>query len=69
MHGPAAEALLEGAEYCAETEDVAGSLDVAAAAEMQPPRPVDWGAMTKAQRETWRKNAQKMAKGKRPRFT
>jgi len=38
MHGPAAEALLEGAEYGAETKDVAGSLNVAAAAGMRPPR-------------------------------
>ena len=30
-HGPAAEALLEGAEYDAETEDVAGSSEAAAA--------------------------------------
>ena len=38
MHGPAAEALLEGAEYGAETEDLAGSLNVAAAAGIRPPR-------------------------------
>ena len=44
MHGPTAEALLEGAEYGAETEDVAGSSDAAAAAGMRPPRPVDWAA-------------------------
>ena len=36
MHGPAAEALLEGAENCAETKNVAGSSD-AAAAGMRPP--------------------------------
>jgi len=45
MHGPAAEALLEGAEYGTETEDVAGSSDAAAAAAgMLPPRPVNWAA-------------------------
>jgi len=44
MHGPAAEALPEGAEYGAETGDVAGSSDAAAAAGMRPPRPVDWAA-------------------------
>ena len=44
MHGPAAEALLEGAECGTETEDLAGSSDVAAAAGMRPPRPVDWEA-------------------------
>ena len=40
MHGSAAEAFLEGAEYGTETEDVTGSSD-AAAAGMRPPRPVD----------------------------
>jgi len=44
MHGPAVEALLEGAEYGTETEDVAGSSDAAAAARTRPPRPVDWAA-------------------------
>ena len=49
MHGPAAEALLEGAECGAETEDAAGSSDAAAfefaaAAGMQPPRPEGWVA-------------------------
>jgi len=44
MHGPAAEALLEGAEYGTESEEVAGSSDAAAAAGMRPPRPVDWAA-------------------------
>ena len=44
MYGPAAEALLKGAEYGAETEDAAGSSDAAAAAGVRPPRLVDWGA-------------------------
>jgi len=45
MHRPAAEALLEGAEYGIETEEVAGSSDAAAAAAgMRPPRPADWTA-------------------------
>jgi len=47
----AAEALLEGAEYDAETEDVAGALE-AAAALVRPPRPTNWGAMTKKQKKT-----------------
>jgi len=42
-HGPAAEELLEKAEYDAETEDMAGALE-AAAAGMRQPRPVDWAA-------------------------
>ena len=29
------------------------------------PRPDNWGSMTKAQRERWRQNANKKAKGKR----
>jgi len=44
MLGPAVEALLEGAEYGTETEDVARSSDAAAAAGMRPPKPVDWAA-------------------------
>ena len=44
MHGPAAEALLEGAEHGAETDVVAGSSDAAAAAGMRPPRPADLAA-------------------------
>jgi len=51
MYGPAAGELLEEAEYDAETEDVAGSSDVAAAAGMGPPRPVDWAAAGAA--EDW----------------
>ena len=51
MHGPAAEALLEGAECGTETEDLAGSSDVAAAAGMRPPRPVDFAAAGAA--EDW----------------
>ena len=43
-HGPAAEALLEGAECNAETECAVGPLDAAAAAETRPPGPVDWAA-------------------------
>jgi len=44
MHGPAAEALLEGAENGDEWEEAAGSSDTAAAAGMRPPRTVDWAA-------------------------
>jgi len=44
MYGQPAEVLLEGAEYGAETEDVAGSSDAAAEAGVRSPRLVDWGA-------------------------
>jgi len=44
MYGQPTEVLLEGAEYGAETEDVAGSSDAAAAAGVRPQRLVDWGA-------------------------
>ena len=43
MYRPAAEVLLEGTEYGAETEDVAGSSDAAAAAGVRPSRLMDWG--------------------------
>jgi len=46
MHGPAPETLLEGAEYGAETENLAGFSDVAAAGIMRPPRPVDYQGPT-----------------------
>ena len=49
MYGPAAEALLEGAEYVAETKDVMGSSDAAAAAGVRPPRLVDLGAEDRAE--------------------
>ena len=54
-HGPAAEALLKGAEYDAETEDSAGASEAAAAAvaRVRPPRPSNWGAMTKKQKKNW----------------
>ena len=56
-HGPAAEALLEGAECDAETEDVAETSEpaaAAAAARVRPPRPSNWGTMTKNQKTNWR---------------
>jgi len=42
--GPAAEALLEGAEYDAETGDAAEASEAAAVttARVRPPRPTDW---------------------------
>ena len=51
--GPAAEALLEGAEYDAETEDGAEASEeaVAAAARVWPPRPSNWGDMSRRQRQ------------------
>jgi len=57
-HGPAAEALLEGAENGTETEDAAGSSDAAAAAGMRPQGPVDWAAAGAAgAAEDWQGNA------------
>ena len=55
-HGPAAEALLEGAGYDTETEDAAGASEAAAAAaaRVRPPRPSNWGTMTKNQKTNWR---------------
>jgi len=53
MHGPAAEALLEGTKYDAETEDMAGSSEAAAAAGVRPPRPNNRSAPTKKQKKNW----------------
>jgi len=54
-HGPAAEALLKGAEYDAETKDVAeASKAAAAAARVRPPRPSNWGDMSRSQRQNWK---------------
>ena len=53
-HGPAAEALLKGAEYDAETEDAAEALEAtaaAAAAQVRPPGLSSWGTMTKKQKK------------------
>ena len=59
MYGPAAEALLEGAEYGAETEGVAGSSDAAAAARMRRRRREcgrqdKWIGWQREQREQWK---------------
>ena len=55
MHGPVAEALLEGAEYGAETEDAAESSEKAAATvRVRPPRPSNWDAMTRSQKKNWK---------------
>ena len=58
-HGPAAEALLEEAEYDAETEDaaVASEAEAAAAALVRPPRPSNWGDMSRGQRQSWKPRA------------
>ena len=42
MHEPAAEALIKGAEYGAETEDAAGTSEEAASAGVRPLRPSNW---------------------------
>jgi len=52
-HGPAAEALLDGAEHDAETEDAAGASETAVA-RVQPPRPSNWGAITLSQKKNWK---------------
>jgi len=57
MHGPAAEALLEGAEYDAETEDMAGASEAAEAAGVRPPRPSNRSATTKKQKKNWHDGA------------
>ena len=62
MHGPAAEALLEGAEYDAETGDIAGASE-AAAAGVRPPRPSNWGSMTKHQKVNWRRRNERRQDG------
>ena len=53
-HGTAAEALLEGAEYDAETEDAARVVEAATAARARPPRPANWETMTRGHREHWK---------------
>jgi len=51
----AAAAEAAGVRYDAETENAAGSSDVvAAAARVRPPRPADWGTMTRGQRQRWK---------------
>ena len=54
-HGPAEEALLEGAEYGAEAEDTAEALEAAAAAaaRVPPPRTCNWGTAMKDQKRHW----------------
>jgi len=50
----AAEALLEGAEYDAETENAAKDSEAAAAAaRVRLPRPSNWNTMTRGQRRNW----------------
>ena len=53
-HGPAAGALLDGAEYDTETEDAAGASEAvaAAAARVRPPRPSNWESMSKNQKKS-----------------
>ena len=52
-HGPAAETLHEGPEYDAETGDAAEASGAAAAAGVRPPRPSNWGTLTKKQKKNW----------------
>ena len=53
-HGPAAETLHEGAEYDAKTGDAAEASEAAAAAGVRPPRPSNWGDMSRRQRQHWK---------------
>jgi len=64
MHKPPTDKVKEGAEYDTKTEDATGASEsaAAAAARVRPPRPADWVAMTKAQRESWRKHASRKVK-------
>ena len=52
-HVPAAEALDEAAEFDAETGDAPETPVAAAAAGVRPPRPSNWGSMTRVQRRKW----------------
>jgi len=54
LHGPALEALLEGAEYDAETEDAAEASEAAATARVRPPKPADWGTIARCRRKFWK---------------
>jgi len=57
-HGPAAEALLEEAEYDVETEGAAEAPEAAAAATgVRPPRRSNWGDMSRRQRHKWKLRA------------
>jgi hypothetical protein len=47
----------------------AAAATVAVAARGQRLRPDNWESMTKPERESWRQNANRKAKGKRLRFT
>ena len=67
-HGPAAEALqlqtaVEGAEYDAETEDGAevseAPVAATAAVGIRPPRPADWGTLTRVQKANGKKHGGK----------
>jgi len=57
-HGPELETLLEGVEYDAETKDAAEAPEAAAAAvaRVRPPRPADWGTITRGQRKYWKQH-------------
>ena len=50
-HEPAAETLDEAGEFDAETGDAPETPVAAAAAGLRPPRPADWGTMTRGQRK------------------
>jgi len=59
IRGSAEEALLEGAEYGAEAEEAAKASEakVTAATRVRPPRPADWGDMSRRQQRNWKLRA------------
>jgi len=56
-HGPSAEVLCEGAECDVGMGNAAEASEAAAvaAAQVRPPRPADWGTMTRGQRKYWKR--------------
>ena len=55
-HGPAAEALYEGAECDVDMGNAVEAPMPAAEAGVRPPRPSNWESMSKNQNKTWRKH-------------
>ena len=56
-HGPAVEVLNEGAECDVDRGNAAEAPEATAAetAGLRPPRPANWGKMTRGQRQCWKK--------------
>jgi len=60
-HGPVAEVLYDGAEFDVDVGNAAWALGAAEAARARPPRPSNWGAMSRSQKKNWKQQ------GERPR--